>query len=58
MKLEELTFPTAPMFLKGTENEFVIVPTKTRITSNGKKAESVNFQFGAEEDRSDRLGLH
>lgn len=47
MKMEEMTFPAAPSFLTGTENEFVIVPTRSIIVANEKRGESLNFQFGA-----------
>lgn len=47
IKLEKLSFPAEPTFLKGTENEFVIVPTVAIVIANGKKGESQNFQFGA-----------
>jgi hypothetical protein len=47
IKLDELTFPERPIFLKGTENEFVIVPTKSQLRASGRKVESFNFLFGA-----------
>ncbi len=47
LKLEELTFPEDPIFLRGTQHDFVIVPTKSIILSRGKRGESLNYQFGA-----------
>jgi hypothetical protein len=47
VKLEEFTFPAPPIFLKGTEHEFVIVPTKMIMDVNGTRVQSLNYQFGA-----------
>ncbi len=46
MKLESMTFPKAPTFLKTDVNHFVIVPTKIIISANGQRLESLNYQFG------------
>lgn len=47
LKLDEMTFPSEPTFLRGSDNEFVIVPTLSKITAKSKRAESLNYQFGA-----------
>lgn len=47
MKLDEMKFPTEPTFLRGSENEFVIVPTLSIVAANSQRAESLNYQFGA-----------
>ncbi len=46
MKLESFEFPGPPIFLEGEVNRFVIVPTKSLISMNGKRVESLNYQFG------------
>jgi hypothetical protein len=47
MTIEDLKSPANPTFARGTHNEFVIVPTKTVLSVDGKRAESLNYQFGA-----------
>lgn len=47
MKIEDLKFPSEPVFLTGKENQFVIVPTKMIIAVGEKRIESLNYQFGA-----------
>ena len=47
VKFEEVTFPQGPTFLKGTQNEFVVVPTRLAISVNGKKGASSSYQLGA-----------
>jgi hypothetical protein len=46
MKLESLSFPDAPTFLRTDVNDFVIVPTLSTIVANGQRVESLNYQFG------------
>jgi len=46
MALESLAFPDDSTFLKTDMNHFVIVPTKSIITANGQRVESLNYQFG------------
>ncbi len=46
MKLESMTFPDDPTFLKTDVNHFVIVPTKSIISANAQRVESLNYQFG------------
>ena len=44
--LESFDFPDDPTFLRTDENHFVIVPTKSIITVNNQRIESLNYQFG------------
>jgi hypothetical protein len=46
MKIESLEFPEPPKFFNGKTNNFVIVPTLSIVSLNGKKVESQNFQLG------------
>ena len=46
MSIESLAFPEAPRFFAGKENVYVTVPTLTIMVANGKRVESLNFQFG------------
>ncbi len=46
MKLESMTFPDDPTFLKTDTNHFVMVPTKSIVSANGQRIESLNYQFG------------
>ncbi len=46
MELESITFPEAPTFLNTDSNRFVIVPTKSIISADGQRFESLNYQFG------------
>jgi hypothetical protein len=47
MKLESIEFPNKPTFLPAEVNDYVIVPTRSIISSRGRRGESFNFQFGA-----------
>src|SRR5262245_11774978 len=47
MKLESLSFPSAPTFLEGGGNRFVVVPTLSVTVVNGQRVESLNFQIGS-----------
>jgi hypothetical protein len=47
MKVESLSFPDKPVFIKTAETEFVVVPTLLIIQANGQRLESLNYQFGA-----------
>jgi hypothetical protein len=46
-ELESQSFPSAPVFLKGRQHEFVIVPTLTKMKVAGQSVESLHYQFGA-----------
>jgi hypothetical protein len=46
MKLESLSFPSAPTCLAGGGRRFVIVPTLSMIAARNQRIESLNFQFG------------
>jgi hypothetical protein len=49
MELESLEFPQAPTFLETDEHRFAIVPTLSVISVNELRAESLNYQFGVQE---------
>jgi hypothetical protein len=42
----ELTFPSPPVFLKGTQHQFVVIPWKLVMTRNGKTAEASGAELG------------
>ncbi len=46
MKIKMAEFPAPPTFHKGTQNEFVIVPTRTMIALMGKNIDSSQYQLG------------
>ncbi len=46
MRVEWLKFPDEPTFYEGTENEYVVVPTKIRLVKGRKKVDSQNCQVG------------
>lgn len=46
MKVDSLTFPNTPTFLKSDTNEFVVVPTLILVSANGQKVEALNYQVG------------
>jgi hypothetical protein len=45
-KLESVTFPENPTFLKTDLHQFAVVPTKNIIIFNGSRFESLHFQIG------------
>jgi len=47
VRFEEVTFPQSPTFLKGSQNEFVVVPIRLAISVNGRKGASSSYQLGA-----------
>jgi hypothetical protein len=47
ISIESLKFPAEPVFLRTSTTEYVLVPTKMILRSGGKRAESLNYQFGA-----------
>jgi hypothetical protein len=47
VKFEEVTFPQSPTFLKGSQNEFVVVPLRLAVSVKGKKGASSTYQLGA-----------
>lgn len=46
MRLESFTFPADPVFVRTAENEYIVVPTKSVVTMNAQRVESLNYQFG------------
>ncbi|MBC8049225.1 MAG: hypothetical protein H7X92_03630 [Chitinophagales bacterium] len=53
MKIESFQFPKPPEFFAGGAFEFAVVHTLTVIsTSNGQRAESLNFQLGVRDKGS------
>lgn len=46
MILEQLSFPTGPVFLKGKDTDFVVVPTRSILAVGSNRVESINYQFG------------
>lgn len=46
LRLESLSFPSAPVFLRGARQRFVIVPTYSVFSVKGQRVESLNYQFG------------
>jgi hypothetical protein len=56
VKFEEVTFPQSPTFLKGSQNEFVVVPVRLAISVNGKKRASNSYQLGARAVGSQKWG--
>lgn len=46
MKLESLSFPSAPTCLEGGGRRFIIVPTLSMIAARNQRIQSLNFQFG------------
>ena len=46
LKVEKFEFPSPPIFLNGTENEFVIIPTHSIIMVGTQRVESTNYQLG------------
>ena len=46
MTVESMTYPSEPVFLEGGDSRFVIVPTLSIIAANGRRVESLNYQFG------------
>lgn len=46
MKIESLSFPSAPTCLTGGGRRFIIVPTLSVIAAGDQRIESLNFQFG------------
>ena len=54
LRLESLSFPSAPVFLRGTRQRFVIVPTYSVFSVKGQRVESLNYQFGVLEKGAKR----
>ena len=49
IQIESLVFPEDPKLLKTHAHDFAIVPTKLIVSAQGKRIESLNFQFGIRE---------
>jgi hypothetical protein len=45
-QVESFTFPEEPVFLRTTEREYVMVPTKKILNVGGERAEITSFHFG------------
>jgi len=54
LKVESFKIVDEPIFIKTTNYEYVIIKTLTVISSNDKKAESLNFQLGQKKDGSNK----
>ncbi len=52
MSLVSFSFPGDPIFILGEEFRYVVVPTMSRIAINEGQLESVNFQFGIQDQRN------
>jgi hypothetical protein len=46
LKTESISFPSPPVFLKGSQREFVVVPWKMIISANGRRVERTGSQLG------------
>jgi hypothetical protein len=46
MTLESFSFPEAPRFFAAGGTRYVYVPTRSVVSMNGKRFESLNFQLG------------
>ncbi len=46
IKLDSLTFPEAPRFVQTRDHEYVVVPTRTVLSSGTQRVENYGFQFG------------
>jgi hypothetical protein len=54
MKLESLSFPSAPTFLEGGGHRFVVVPTLSVTVVQGQRVESLNYQMGSFDETASR----
>ena len=52
MSLVSFSFPADPIFVLGEEFRYVVVPTMSRIAVNDGELDSVNFQFGIQNQRT------
>jgi hypothetical protein len=57
MKLEKITFPSAPILLRGARNEFAVAPTALIVSLNGNQIEATTFELGVRELGSSQWGF-
>jgi hypothetical protein len=57
MAFKSVEFPAPPTFHKGTESEYVVVPTHTVVTVSGKTIDARGFQLGARKIGESKWGF-